>query len=76
MAFSFAIIIGIIGLLALIIAKYIAYVVNKAPAGNEKITEIGDAIHEGAMAYLKRQYMVTGWFILVMGIVIFFFFFS
>ncbi len=70
---EFIVFILIIGLLSLLAAKFIADNVQKAETGNEKMKEISDAIHEGAMAFLTREYKVMGWFVLVMGIVIFFF---
>ncbi len=63
----------IVGLLSLLAAKLIADNVQKAETGNAKMQEIAAAIHEGAMAFLTREYKVLGWFILVMGVVIFFF---
>jgi len=73
LSLSFGTLIAIIAILSLVFAWYLSTVVKKSPAGDKKVTEIGDAIHEGSMAFLKREYKVMGWFILVMGIVIFFF---
>ncbi|MBI5002198.1 V-type H(+)-translocating pyrophosphatase [Candidatus Woesearchaeota archaeon] len=63
----------IVGLLSLLAAKFIADTVQKAETGNAKMQEIAAAIHEGAMAFLTREYKVLGWFILAMAVVIFFF---
>jgi K(+)-stimulated pyrophosphate-energized sodium pump len=70
---EFIVFILIIGLLSLLAAKFIADNVQKAATGNEKMKEISDAIHEGAMAFLTREYKTMAWFVLAMGIVIFFF---
>lgn len=70
---EFIVFILIIGLLSLLAAKCIADYVQKAESGNEKMKEISGAIHEGAMAFLMREYKTMAWFVLVMGIVIFFF---
>ncbi|MDP8256797.1 MAG: sodium-translocating pyrophosphatase [Candidatus Alcyoniella australis] len=40
----------------------------KADAGNEKMREIGDAIHKGAMVFLKREYRILSVFITVVFI--------
>ena len=42
----------IMGIVALAFAFMLAVRVTKSPAGNEKMQEISDAIHEGAMAFL------------------------
>ena len=51
------------GLFGLIIAWKIFEGVDDEPAGNEKMTEIADAIHEGAMVFLSREYKVLGYFV-------------
>jgi len=51
------------GLFGLIIAWKIFESVDDEPAGNEKMTEIADAIHEGAMVFLSREYKVLGYFV-------------
>ncbi len=70
---EFIVFILLIGLLSLVVAKFIADSVQKAEAGNAKMQEIAAAIHEGSMAFLTREYKILVWFILIMGIVIFFF---
>ena len=51
------------GLFGLIIAWKLFEGVDDEPAGNEKMTEIADAIHEGAMVFLSREYKVLGYFV-------------
>jgi len=51
------------GLFGLIIAWKIFESVDDEPAGNEKMTEIADAIHEGAMVFLSREYKVLAYFV-------------
>ena len=70
---QFALYIMAVGLLSIVVAKIIASQIKKADSGNEKMREIGDAIHEGAMAFLKREYKAMAVFIIVMGVIIFFF---
>ncbi len=70
---EFVVFILIIGLLSLLVAKFMADAVSKAETGTVKMKEIAHAIHEGAMAFLTREYKAMGWFVLVMALVIFFF---
>ena len=51
------------GLFGLIIAWKLFEGVDDEPAGNEKMTEIADAIHEGAMVFLSREYKMLGYFV-------------
>ena len=59
-------------ILALLAAGGLAYYVVKQEKGNEKMQEIAEMIHVGAMAFLKREYKVISIFIVVMAIVLFF----
>ncbi len=58
----------IISIFSLIFAYFLIKEVNKAPSGSGKMIEISQAIKEGAMAFLKRQYKTCG----IVAIVIFF----
>ncbi|TYP53275.1 sodium-translocating pyrophosphatase [Thermosediminibacter litoriperuensis] len=58
------------GLLALLFAFMLAMRVVKSPAGNERMREISDAIHEGAMAFLFREYKTLAIFVVVMFLII------
>ena len=51
------------GLFGLVIAWKLFESVDDEPAGNEKMTEIADAIHEGAMVFLSREYKMLGYFV-------------
>ena len=70
---NFAVFILVVGLLSLLVAKFFSDVVTKAETGNEKMQEISDAIQEGSMAFLNREYKIIAWFIVIMGAVIFLF---
>lgn len=52
------------GILALLFAYYLAGKVNRADAGTPRMQEIADAIHEGAMAFLMREYRTLIFFVL------------
>ena len=53
------------GALALLFAAYLAYKVNSEDPGNERVQEIGAAIHEGAMAFLNREYKLLAIFVVI-----------
>ena len=65
---------ALVGIAGVIFAAILAGIVSGAPAGNEKMREIADAIREGAIAYLNRQLItmsLTGaviFVIIMMGI--------
>ncbi len=58
------------GLLALGYAGVLARWVMRRPPGNERMQEIGNAIREGASAYLNRQYTIIAAIGVVLAIVL------
>lgn len=60
----------IAGILALGFAVIMAGRVTRVAPGNEKMVEIMDSIHEGAMAFLNRQYKTLVAFIAVLAVAI------
>lgn len=60
----------IMGILALAFAYMLAARITRSPAGNQRMQEISDAIHEGAMAFLFREYKILSAFVAIMFIVI------
>lgn len=56
----------LIGVLALVFAYYLATKINKVEVGTERMKEISTYIHEGAMAFLTREYKVLVIFIVVL----------
>ncbi len=52
------------GIFGLIVAWKIFEYVDDQAEGNEKMMEIAEAIHEGAMVFLKREYKILMYFIL------------
>ncbi|HDZ88671.1 MAG TPA: sodium-translocating pyrophosphatase [Nitrospirae bacterium] len=52
----------------LLLALIIYFSMAAKPAGNELMREIAAMIHEGAMAYLKRQYIILSIFITIVFI--------
>ena len=57
----------LVGVVGVLFAIVIAGIVRSAPAGNERMQEIANAIKEGAVAYLNRQLKSMG----IAGAVIF-----
>jgi K(+)-stimulated pyrophosphate-energized sodium pump len=60
----------ILGAVGFLIAIVMYNVVKAAPVGNERMKEISDAIHDGAMAFLGREYRVLALFIILVFFVI------
>ena len=58
------------GALALLFAVYLAGKVSKADPGNDVMQEIAGHIHEGAMAFLNRQYTAIAIFVVVVFFVL------
>jgi K(+)-stimulated pyrophosphate-energized sodium pump len=58
------------GVLGLIFAYYLAKKVSNADPGTDKMKEISQSIHEGAMAFLGREYRTLGIFVIILFFVI------
>lgn len=58
------------GLLAILFAGFLATKINKTSPGNERMKEISGYIQDGAMAFLRRQYVTLVIFVVVLAIVI------
>ncbi|HEX6219843.1 MAG TPA: sodium-translocating pyrophosphatase [Acidimicrobiia bacterium] len=58
------------GVSALVLAVYYTRAVLAAPRGNERMVELSTAIREGAMAFLKREYIWVSVFVVVMAVLI------
>ncbi len=63
---------GMAGLLSLVVALGYFFVIRRKPIGGDKIKEISDAIAEGAMAFLFREYKTLAVFVLVVALVLIF----
>ncbi|MFQ5468874.1 MAG: sodium-translocating pyrophosphatase [Gammaproteobacteria bacterium] len=57
----------ILGGAGLYAAFYFYKLVKEYPGGEGKIAEIADAIHQGAMVFLKREYKMLGIFVAVVA---------
>ena len=60
----------ILGAAGLYAAYRVFGMVLKYPGGSGKIAEIGDAIHKGAMVFMRREYTILGIFVAVVLVAI------
>ncbi len=58
------------GIVALIVAWFTAASINRADAGTPRMQQIAEAIQQGAMAFLNREYRVLVVFVLAVALVI------
>lgn len=58
----------IAGIFAIVVALYLAYFILSKSAGNEKMKELSESVHRGAMAFLKEEYKIMIAFIV--GVII------
>ena len=54
------------GVVALVFALYLSSSINKVSVGNDRMKEISSFIHEGAMAFLIREYKTLVFFIIAL----------
>jgi K(+)-stimulated pyrophosphate-energized sodium pump len=62
-AHNFVYLSPIFGLFGLAIAWKVYEYVDDQPEGNEKMVEIAESIHEGAMVFLSREYRILAYFV-------------
>ncbi|WP_195268172.1 sodium-translocating pyrophosphatase [Eubacterium sp. 1001713B170207_170306_E7] len=60
----------VIGVIALLVAVFYTARVNKVAEGTDRMKEIASYIHEGAMAFLTREYKMMAVFIVVLFIIL------
>lgn len=60
----------ILGGFGLYVAYRIYQMVKEYPGGDGPVAEIADAIHQGAMVFLKREYMVLSIFVAVVAVLL------
>ena len=69
---NYTLIIPIIGVIGILAAFIIYLAVKKQPDGNNQMREIAASIHEGAMAFLFREYKVLAVFIVIVAVLMVF----
>ncbi|SES93946.1 sodium-translocating pyrophosphatase [Anaerobranca gottschalkii] len=62
----------VLGLVALAYAFILTQRINKLEVGNERMKELADAITEGAMAFLNREYKTLVYFVAVVAVALVF----
>lgn len=60
----------IIGVVALLVALFYSARVNKISVGTDRMKEIASYIHEGAMAFLTREYKMMAIFIVIVLVIL------
>ncbi|GMQ97981.1 MAG: sodium-translocating pyrophosphatase [Acidimicrobiia bacterium] len=59
------------GIGALVLAAVYGRQVVAAPAGSDRMVELMDAIRQGSMAFLRREYLAIAGFVAIMSVLIF-----
>ena len=62
-----------ISILSLAVAMFLAFSILKKPAGNKKMQEISEAIHNGALTFLHKEYEVLAIFLILAALAMYFF---
>ena len=62
-----------ISVLSLIIALLLSFYILKKPAGSQKMQEISEAIHQGALTFLKKEYEVLIVFLVLVALIMYLF---
>ncbi|NKB63700.1 MAG: sodium-translocating pyrophosphatase [Gammaproteobacteria bacterium] len=60
----------LLGLFGLFVAWLVYRMIQKFPAGEGKVAEIGDQIHRGAMVFMRREYGYLAIFVAVVAVLI------
>ena len=58
------------GVIALLVAAILVYIIKKQSPGNKKMQELSKLIHDGALAFLKEEYKVISVFVIVVTILL------
>ncbi len=70
---DYSLLLALVAVLSLVVALLFARLVIRKPEGEEKMSELAEQIHKGAMAFLKREYRVIAIFVVVLSIILFIF---
>ncbi len=61
---------SIVGIIGLMIAITIYFLVKRYPKGNKVMQEIAEAVHSGAMVFLRREYVFIAIFVAILFFVL------
>ena len=61
----------IVGLVGLLFALLIYLAIKRHSSGSDKMIEISEDIHAGAMAFLKREYSILLLFVIIVFVLLF-----
>ena len=64
-------IVPLAGIISLVVAGYLSYLILKKPSGTEKMRAVSHDIYKGAMAFLKEEYKIMSVFIIGVIIILF-----
>ncbi len=64
----------VLGVLGMVAAYFIYMLVRSQPAGEGKIADIAEQIHQGAMVFMRREYSILGIFAVALTMALFVFF--
>ncbi len=67
---SFFYLVPCFGIIALLFTMFKGAWVRKQPAGNERMKEISTYIADGAMAFLKAEYKILTYFVIIAAILL------
>lgn len=70
---SFTMFAPMFGLFGLVFAGLIYLYIKKQPIGTDLMKEISDAIHDGAMVFLKKEYKILSFFIALVFVALYIF---
>ena len=60
------------GIAGLVVAYFVYQKVKAYPTGDSKVTQISEAIHLGAMVFMRREYTMLAWFCGVLIVILLF----
>jgi K(+)-stimulated pyrophosphate-energized sodium pump len=60
----------VLGVLGLVMALLMYRYVKAQPAGSAAMIEISDQIHTGAMAFLRKEYSILVWFVIIVAVLL------
>jgi len=68
---NYPVMMGLVGIVGLLVAFVFAVLIAKKPEGTDRMKELANSIHEGAMTFLFTEYKVITVFIVVLAVILF-----